>query len=82
VIIVTNAVKQFITWNLKDEFLPCEASALFLQVMVLLMSFKVSTTNIVVRKLPMIGTAKLFNKSHLSLPFMSLTEDRDDHSTS
>jgi hypothetical protein len=32
VIIVTNALKQFITWNLKDEFLPCEASALFLQV--------------------------------------------------
>jgi hypothetical protein len=32
VIIVTNALKQFITWNLKDEFLPCEASAFFLQV--------------------------------------------------
>jgi hypothetical protein len=32
VIIVTNTPKQFITWDLKDEFLPCEASALLLQV--------------------------------------------------
>ena len=32
-IIVTNTLKQFITWDLKDEFLLCEASALFLQVL-------------------------------------------------
>jgi len=34
VIIVTNSLNQFITCDLKDKFLPCEASALFLQVQV------------------------------------------------
>jgi len=29
---VTNTLKKFITWDLKDKFLLCEALALFLQV--------------------------------------------------
>ena len=31
-VIVTNRLKKFIACDLKDEFLPCEALALFLQV--------------------------------------------------
>ena len=33
VITVTDTLKQFVTWDLKDKFLLCEASALFLQVL-------------------------------------------------
>ena len=32
-VIVTNLLKKFIVCDLKDEFLPCEALALFLQVL-------------------------------------------------